>query len=75
MTAASDHPQVPAIVEVTAACEAGNCHRCWGTVLSLTAAHGRPCGHACHRGDDRAVEAALERHHFDDPFDHGYGAA
>jgi hypothetical protein len=58
---ASTDPTAPA---VTVACELGDCQRCKGTVLSVTAAHGRPCGHPCHGGDDRAVEAALEAAHF-----------
>jgi hypothetical protein len=51
-------------ITTTAACEVGNCHRCRGTVLSLTSAHGRPCAHECHGGDDRAVDLALERAYF-----------
>jgi len=62
-------------VEQTAACQTGNCHRCRGTVYSLTTSHGRPGGHACHGADDRAIEAVLEARHFDDPFDVGYGEA
>jgi hypothetical protein len=57
---ASTDPTVP----VTAACELGDCHRCRGTVFSVTASHGRPCQHPCHAGDDRAVEARLEAAHF-----------
>ena len=38
-------------VERTAACEAGRHHLCRGTIVSLTAAHGAPCGCACHGGD------------------------
>jgi hypothetical protein len=52
------------IVPVTAACELGNHHRCRGSIVSLTAAHGAPCQCPCHGGDDRAVEAALEAAHF-----------
>jgi hypothetical protein len=52
-----------ATVEQTLACETGNCHRCRGTVYSLTSTHGRPCAHACHGADDLA-EAALERDHY-----------
>jgi hypothetical protein len=37
-------------ITTTAACEVGNCHRCRGTVLSLTSAH--------------AVDLALERAYF-----------
>jgi hypothetical protein len=61
-------------VERTGACEADRHHLCRGTIVSLTA-DGAPCCCACHLGDERAVEAALERHHFDDPFNHGYGDA
>jgi hypothetical protein len=50
-------------VTVTAACEAGKHHRCAGTIVSLTAAHGAACGCACHAGDDLAVTAAIERDH------------
>jgi hypothetical protein len=53
-----------AAVDATAACEAGNHHRCHGTILSLTADHGRQCQCPCHDGDDLAVEAALERAHY-----------
>ena len=67
MTSAAD------AVERTAACEADRHHLCRGTIVSLTATNGASCCCACHLGDDRAVEAALERHHYDDPFDHGYG--
>ena len=49
---------------VTLACELGDCHRCKGTVLSVTAAHGHPCQHTCHDADDRAIEATLEAAHF-----------
>ena len=38
-------------VERTAACEAGRHHLCRGTIVSLTVAHGAPCGCACHGGD------------------------
>jgi hypothetical protein len=62
-------------VDQTAACEADRHHLCRGTVVSLTAAHGAPCSCICHLGDDRAIEAALEARHFDDPFDVGYGDA
>jgi hypothetical protein len=51
-------------ITTTAACEVGNCHRCRGTVVSLTEAHGRQCTHECHQADDRAVEARLEAEHF-----------
>jgi hypothetical protein len=58
---ASTNPTAPV---VTVACELGDCHRCKGTVLGVTAAHGHPSEHACHAGDDRTVEAALEVAHF-----------
>ena len=45
-------PAEAATVEATAACEAGNHHRCRGAILSLTAAHGTPCGCACHAAAD-----------------------
>jgi hypothetical protein len=51
-------------ITTTAACEVGNCHRCRGTVLSLSEAHGRPCAHECHQADDRAVKDRLEADHF-----------
>jgi hypothetical protein len=60
---ASADPTAPV---VTVACEVGDCHRCKGTVLSVTAAHGRPCQHPCHGLDDLAVEARLEAIHFGD---------
>jgi hypothetical protein len=57
----------------TLACETGNCHRCRGTIYSLTSTHGRPCAHRCHGADDLATEAALERDHYHgDLFDFGY---
>jgi hypothetical protein len=60
-------------VDRTLACETGNCHRCRGTVYSLTSTHGRPCAHACHGADDLTTEAALERdHNHDDLLDFGY---
>jgi hypothetical protein len=45
-------PAEAATVEATAACEAGNHHRCRGAILSLTAAHGTPWGCACHAAAD-----------------------
>lgn len=49
---------------ITAACLVSNHHRCRGTVLSLTEAHGAPCESPCHaRGDDR-IERRLEAEHF-----------
>ena len=51
---------------VTLACELGDCHRCRGTVFSVTAAHGAACACPCHGGDDRAIEAGLEAAHFGD---------
>jgi hypothetical protein len=39
-------------VEQTAACEASQHHRCASLIISLTAAHGTPCGCACHTTDD-----------------------
>lgn len=50
-------------ITTTAACEAGLCWRCRGTVRSLTSADGRQCEHPCHGGDDLATEAQLERDH------------
>ena len=63
---ASTDPTVPRDGDpyLTLACELGDCHRCKGTVLSVTAAHGHPCEHVCHGGDDRAIEATLEAAHF-----------
>lgn len=57
---ASTDPTAP----VALACELGDCHRCKGTVLSVTAVHGRQCEHDCHGLDDLAVEARLEAAHF-----------
>jgi hypothetical protein len=66
---------VTAAIGQTAACEADRHHLCRGTIVSLTAAHGAACRCTCHGADDRAIEAALKAHHFDDPFDVGYGDA
>jgi hypothetical protein len=54
----------PTALAVTVACELGDCHRCKGTVLSVTAAHGHQCEHACHASDDLVVEVTLEAAHF-----------
>ena len=46
-------PTETGTVEATAACEAGRHHRCRGTILSLTAAHGAACGCPCHADEDQ----------------------
>jgi hypothetical protein len=55
-------------ITVTAVCEAGRCHLCRGTVVSLTAAHGRPCEceYGCHQGDDARIERELEAAHWEE---------
>jgi hypothetical protein len=45
------------IVEQTAACETGQHYRCADPMISLTAAHGAPCGCPCHGSNDLAVTA------------------
>jgi hypothetical protein len=56
-------------VTVTAVCEAGRCHLCRGTVVSLTAPAGQQCEHSCHdRGgpEDMAIERDLEAAHWEE---------
>ena len=54
---ASTDPTAPTI---TVHCELGACGRCRGTVVSVTAAHGRPCEHPCHLADTPAAPAGRE---------------
>jgi hypothetical protein len=58
-------------VTVTAVCEAGRCHLCRGTVVSLTAPAGQQCEcpAGCHdRGgpEDMAIERDLEAAHWEE---------
>lgn len=41
---------------VTVRCELGNCGGCRGQLVSVTAAHGRPCEHGCH--DQAGIDPA-----------------
>jgi hypothetical protein len=62
--APADRAAAGQAVSMTVSCELARHHVCRGSIISATAAHGMPCGCACHDGDDLAVLAALEREHF-----------